>query len=293
MSANKLYEKLKKAYSDKNLNQITSNIIELYKYKRLGQIRSLVNKISPCILIEEENDAKCFSRLVMLYHPDKGEFYRNKIDQYFSLGQFEKLEEFSHILLLEDFDISPAYILDEDIEYNPEYNWDNSQNGYSYFSDSVEDYSEEFGTDTEYDRTFYNAIKLRMYGNLKQEFPSYYLEDMDDIEFAESGIELLDGIESCKHAVTINLTSNNITDISNLWYLNRVEELYLARNQIGYIDALSNMLNLKVLDLSNNEITDISPLLGLENLEYVNLIGNRIAKKQIEILKEKNLLLTY
>ncbi len=294
MSADKLlYTKLKKAYSDKNLNQITGKIIDLYKDKRLGQIRVLTNKISPFVLIDEEDDARCFSKLIMLYHPDKGEYYRNSIEQLYTSGQFDKMEEYSHILLLEDFDISPSFLIDEDIEYNPEYSWDNSQNGYRYFSDSVEDYSEEYGTDTEYDRTFYNAVKLRMYGNLKQEFPSYYLEDMDDVEFAECGIELLDGIENCKHVVTLNLSGNHITDLSGIWYLNQLEELYVAHNQIGYIDVLSNLTNLRVVDMSGNEIRDISPLFELENLEYVNLIGNKIPINQIEELKKKYIMVIH
>jgi Leucine-rich repeat (LRR) protein len=163
--------------------------------------------------------------------------------------------------------------VDEDIGYEPEYVWDPPGN---------EDAVNEFGG------TFYEAVKMRMYGNLSQELPSYYLEDFEDIEMAESYIEALDGIEHCKHVVFLDLSGNQITDISGLWSLDMLEELFLANNNIGYIDALSNLVNLREVDLSRNEIDDISPLLVLDKLEFVNLIGNNISDDQISSLRDRD-----
>ena len=79
MKEKELYTKLKEAYLDENLNRITGKLIELYKSKKFGQILTLANKIFRYELIDEKKDAKCFYKLIMLYHPDKGEYYRKTI----------------------------------------------------------------------------------------------------------------------------------------------------------------------------------------------------------------------
>lgn len=296
MVAKDLYKKLKKAYSDENLNEITGKLIELYKSKNFCQIRTIANRISNYIPINEESDTKCFSKLIMLYHPDKGDIYRKAIDKLHKDGETEELESFAHILLLEKGEISESIVCD-DFEFESDYEWDSSQEGFNYIFDSEEQYREQFDDhvieENEYEKNFYNAVKIRVYGNLNREFPPYYLHDFDDFEFAECGIEYLDGIEHCKHVITLDLSRNHITDISELWTLEGLQELYISNNHIGYIDALSNLLNLRMLDLSGNEINDITPLLILEHLEYVNLFGNKIPDKQIEHLRAKGVLVMY
>lgn len=281
-----LYTKLLEAYSDKNLNRIAGMLIQLYQAKQYVQIRTLSNKIEQYVEIDEENNAKLFSKLMMLYHPDRGEYYRNKIDQLFSENKQNDLEAFSHILQLENMEGISSFEIDEDIEYDPEYFWEAPKTGFSFHTDQDVQYGRSFEAETDYDRSFYNAVKIRMYGNTETEFPSYYLEDIEDVEYAECQIEFLDGIENCIHALVLNLSRNEISDLTPLWDLINLEELYLANNYIANLDAISNLINLTTIDLSHNEIDDISPLFDLEQLEYVNLVGNNIPKEQIEKLKE-------
>lgn len=293
MEEKELYKKLKEAYSEQNLNQITGKLIDLYKAKNYCQIRTIANRISKYIPVSEESDTKRFSRLIMMYHPDKGEIYRKAIDKAFKSKDLSELESFSHILLLEKVEFTEASVF-EDREFDSEYEFDPSQGGFNYIFDSEDEYREQFDQDSTddavYEKNFYNAVKIRIYGNLTTEFPSYYLEDYDDMEFSGCAIEYLDGIEYCKHALTLDLSRNNITDITLLWELVNLQELYLSNNHIGYIDALSNLLDLRLVDLSGNEINDITPLLHLEHLEYVNLIGNRIPSEQIDELRKKDVL---
>lgn len=288
MTQLELYNKLIKAYSDENLNQITSKLIELYKNKNFGKIREIANKISKFVIIDEEKNAKCFSKLVILYHPDKGELFRKSIKTFYSENDLENLTKYSHILLINDIENLIVTTIDEDIDYKPEYIWDiNQSEGYSFLNTDENIYTKE------YEKSFYNAIKLREYGNLDIEFPTYYLENFEDFELAYSGIKSLDGVEHCKQVVSLDVSNNEIYDISKLWDLDKLEELYLANNQIGYIDTLNNLLNLRVIDLSGNQIDDISSLLVLNKLEYVNLIGNPISISQIEKLKEKEIIVMF
>jgi hypothetical protein len=169
MEGRELYTKLKDAYSDKNLNHITGKLIDLYKSKNYCQIRTISNRISKFVPIDDDSDNKRFTKLIMLYHPDKGEIYRKAIDSVFKEGNFTELESFSHILLLEKVEFTEPDIL-EDFEFDPEYAWDDSQAGFNYIFDSEEAYNEQFDQDvpdnSDYEKTFYNAVKIRIYGNL-------------------------------------------------------------------------------------------------------------------------------
>ena len=285
MKTKELYDDLVAAYSDENLNQITAKLILLYKQKNYAKIREIANKISRYIPIDEEKDAKCFSKLIMLYHPDKGEQTRKMINELHNQNNYESLNKYAHILVLDNLESPVEFTVDENVDYNPEYAWDvDKYDGFDYDND------EEENDETDFEKSFYNLIKIREYGKVDIEFPSYYLEDFEEFEIAYSGLETLDGVEYCKHVKILDVSNNQISDLEYLWDLKHLEELYLANNQIGYIDVLSNLTNLKILDISGNQIDDILPLLDLDKLEYVNLIGNNIPKEQLELLKAKDII---
>ncbi|MFB6318620.1 leucine-rich repeat domain-containing protein [Saccharicrinis sp. FJH54] len=288
MTTKELYTKLTEAYSDKNLNRITAKLILLYKNRNYGKISEMANKISRIIAIDEENDARCFSRLIMLYHPDKGGQIRSAIERQYAQNDEAALRAFSHILLLGDPDLVVVEDVAEDVDYHPEYMWDvDMKDGFGY---DDPDGDVEASTEVDYERSFYNLIKIWEYGDVSIEFPSYYLEDFEEFEMAYSGLESLDGVEYCIHAKVLDLSDNRISDIGNLWNLQHLEELYLGNNRIGFIDSLSNLTSLRVLDLSGNRIDDVSPLMNLENLELVNLIGNPVPATQIKQLNAKGII---
>ena len=294
MGVKELYNDLVEAYSNDNLNKITGQLIWLYKNKNYGKIREIANKISKYVPIDEEKDAKCFSKLIMLYHPDKGEQFRKTIQELYEQNDYENLKKHSYILMMAEIDDITVTATNEDVDYNPEYAWDaNTNDGFSTIDSDGENDSKDYFETDDYEKSFYNMIKIREYGNLDVEFPSYYLEDFEEFEMAYSGLESLDGVEHCMHVKILDISNNAISDLENLWDLKCLEELYLANNQIGYIDALSNLIHLKVLDLSGNQIDDISPILNLENLEFVNLIGNSVSDNQIEKLKSKGMILIH
>lgn len=293
METTTLYHQLAEAYSDENLNRITRKLIELFKNKNFGKIRELANKVSKYVPIDEEKEAKCFTKLVILYHPDKGEFFRKSIKKHFDENDAENLTKHSHIFIFNQLENIVITTADLDIDYHPEYFWDTDQSEDYEFSDENETEEEAVFDDEDFEKSFYNAIKIREYGRLDIEFPTYYLEDFEDFEMTECGIETLDGVEFCKHVKILDLSNNEIADLSQLWGLTQLEELYLAHNQIGYIDTLCNLQKLKIIDLSENQIDDISPLLELEQLEYVNLIGNPVSRTQVERLRAKGTIVMY
>jgi len=288
MTSKELYTELTEAYSQENLNRITAKLILLYKNRNYSTIRAIANKISKYVWIDEEKDARCFSKLVVLYHPDKGHAIREKIQQLYDQNNFDRLQKFAHIRFVQDIENLAVETVDESIDYQPEYVWD-TYSDEGYYEDSEDDnadYIDDQG-DAEIEKSFFNLIKIREYGRTNIELPTYYLEDFEEFELAECGLESLDGVEYCTHIKILDVSNNALTDVSNLWDLQHIEELYLANNQIGYIDALNNLLKLRIVDLSGNEIEDISPLFDLENLEYVNLVGNPVSKSQLKELEKK------
>ncbi|MFC1733280.1 leucine-rich repeat domain-containing protein [candidate division KSB1 bacterium] len=290
MTGKELYEQLTKAYTEENLNRITGKLIALYKSKNFGSIREIANKVSKYVTLHEENAVHCFPKLVMLYHPDKGELFRKSIKKYYFENDIEKLTEYAHILLLNDIESIPVASISDDIDYSPEFVWQHNQKEGYYMSDQNDYDSEQTVFTGHYEKSFYNEIKIRQYGDLNISFPPHYLEDFEEFEMRGSGIESLDGVAYCKHVVHIDLSDNIITDLSELWSLTRIEELYLANNKIGYIDTLSSLVKLKVLDISGNQIDDISALFELDNLKYVNITYNPVPMDQIQKLQEKGVI---
>lgn len=296
-----LYNKLLKAYSDENLNLITAGIIGIYRSGEYNKIREITRLVSEYVDIYDEKVHKCFSKLIMTYHPDKSAAYLKEIGQIMKSDQPGGIEKYAHILLVQDLDniIVPGHY--EEIDYNPEYRWDPETRRsktklkddpavWIYDDEDYSDYEYETYYNPDMERSFYSALKLRIYGTEEVDLPFYYLEEMEEIDLSGFEIENLDGIEHCKYVRNLDLSGNKISDIADMVNLVNIEELYLQNNQIGLIDILYNLRKLRILDISANEIDDISPLFGLPKLEYVNIMNNPVPKSQISILRNNDIL---
>lgn len=283
-----LYDKLKAAYTAENMNLISGRIIHMFQehqYDSLRAIQKVVNEYTPCA---EEKINKIFSRLIMFYHPDRLSQSLVQLEKAFKAGDFEHLFSMSHILNVQNLEPNQltvsSIISDEDLA--EEFGWDGGDDAYSYFINDDED--QDLDEEMEFtSSSFLMALKRRVYGNLNVDFPLYLLEDLDEIEMADYELDSLDGIEACRYVKVVDLTNNNLTDLSELGHLRQVERLYLANNHIGMVEALSNLIVLQVLDISFNDVDDLSPLFELSHLNYLNVMGNRVPSWQLEELQLK------
>ncbi|MBC7569567.1 MAG: leucine-rich repeat domain-containing protein [Spirosoma sp.] len=75
---------------------------------------------------------------------------------------------------------------------------------------------------------------------------------------------------------TLDLSYNQITDISFLASLTRLQTLYLSDNQITDISFLASLTTLQTVNLSDNQITDYSFLASLTRLQALDLSYNQI-----------------
>jgi Leucine-rich repeat (LRR) protein len=291
MEIQTLKNNLLESYTTVNLNIISVVLLDLYKNQQFSTLQKIADLLSDFIQIEIDENGKGFSRLMLLYHPDRGEFHRSEIAKLAETENFDALLNYSHILKLERIEeMASALESLEDIDYSPVYAWDFGDDGFTIKSDSGQNQNTgNLNNRKNKAVTFYEAVKIRQYGHSKISFPAYYLEDIDEFEFAESDINDLDGIQFCIHAVSVDLSGNRIADLRLLENLGMIEMLNLSDNRISDIDALEYLTNLRELNLANNRIQDISPLFSLENLEFVDLSGNRIPTASIKKLREKGI----
>lgn len=291
MKIDELHQKLIEAYSISNLNKIAVTLISFYKNQQFSILKKIALHISDSVNIEIDDKGKGFSSFMMLYHPDRASYHINAINKFFLENNYDGLLDYAHILLLSRIDEVAASLESyEEIDYDPVYQWDFSTEGFTIFNDNdtiepLKVHSVKGKSSPKY-CNFYDAVKVRMFDNTKMEYPSYYLEDIDEFELSSSDINDLEGVEFCKHVTNLDLSNNYIYDLSPLSGLTLLEELNLADNKILDIDALSNLEKLRIIYLSNNLIDDILPIMNLPLLEYVDLTGTKVGKKQVEQLKE-------
>jgi Leucine-rich repeat (LRR) protein len=289
METGELYSKLKDAYTTDNLGLVSGRIIEMFrdkKYDALRAMQKVVNAFTPC---NEEKVNKIFSRLIMLYHPDRLRQNLELLEKAYKADDFESLYSMSHILTVQNLEpghvVLSSILTEEDLA--EEFGWDDDADGFSYFMAEEEPEQDEYEDSGLERRSFLSVLKRRVYGNLNVDFPMYLLEDLEEIEMADYELEDLDGISACHYARAVDLSNNNLTDISELGEMRQVERLYLSNNQIGLIDVLNMLSVLQVLDISYNDVDDISPLFELNYLNYLNVMGNRIPAWQLEKLQLK------
>jgi hypothetical protein len=122
MTIEELNAKLTEAYSDQNLNKITLTLLNFYKEEQYSALNKIAEIISDFVTIEISDEGKGFSKLMMLYHPDRGDFHRNAIAALTMKGDYDRLLDYSHILKLMHIEEIASNIDSlEDIDYSPVY----------------------------------------------------------------------------------------------------------------------------------------------------------------------------
>ena len=102
------------------------------------------------------------------------------------------------------------------------------------------------------------------------------VRDIDSLVLGFSNISSLSGIEYFTSLVTLDITNNNVFDISFLTNLEFLVNLYAGANNIFDISPLSEKTSFKQLYLQWNSLSDIAALENLNNLTHLSLGINSI-----------------
>jgi len=98
-----LYDKLLDGYTLENLTRITAKIIEAYRNKNHNLLHNLINCLGETVHIVDSKINKSFSKLIMLYHPDRLVYYRKEIKKNHARIDDKRLNQFSHIFQTLEF----------------------------------------------------------------------------------------------------------------------------------------------------------------------------------------------
>lgn len=99
------------------------------------------------------------------------------------------------------------------------------------------------------------------------------------------------GITGLSKLKSLNLYSNELSDLSSIAYLDTIEDLKVHTNKIKDLTPIKNFKNLKELNISENVITDLSPLEDLP-LESLKISEEQIPKLDLTpIMGKTNLLI--
>lgn len=296
MNLKQLYLDLKSTFTEENLNRITRKIINSFRNEEFDFFKNIVIHLDKFIKLDGLKLNKVFSKLVMLYHPDKLTFYQKEIENYYQNRDEEKLHQLSHIFItLQNINFISKYNTTDTLQDSggPEdYGYEVDISDLDTIFDPNDFEGEQFAEDFTFD--FLSAIKYREFGDINYNVQPYHLEELvGELNFSRHRIDDLTGIENCINITSLDLSNNEIVDITKLGFLSLLEELYLPKNEIYSVDGLSNLINLRILDLSFNNITDISPLYELPNLNYLNVIGNQIPEDQIIQMKKSRRIIVF
>jgi len=99
---------------------------------------------------------------------------------------------------------------------------------------------------------------------------------LERLNLSGNQISDISPLEGLANLIVLRLPSNQISNLSPLSALTKLITLTLESNQISSVSALSTLTNLTSLTLWNNQIQDISALSGLTQLTRLDLPGNQI-----------------
>lgn len=96
------------------------------------------------------------------------------------------------------------------------------------------------------------------------------------IDFSGSSLRFVPIVENNLEITEMDLSNNEINDLSNLSYYSNLERLFLQRNSLYDISDIAKLPNLKVLSINGNLVESLEPLKDNIKLEKLYAIENNI-----------------
>lgn len=103
-----------------------------------------------------------------------------------------------------------------------------------------------------------------------------YLSNLNTLDLSNNEITDVSFISSFTNLTSLNLENNQISDINHILENRGLKRLDVSGNLISDIRDLRHMNTIQYLDLSDNRITDISPLSTMYDLESLYISDNNL-----------------
>ncbi|MGO5093901.1 leucine-rich repeat domain-containing protein [Clostridium sp. LCP25S3_F10] len=126
------------------------------------------------------------------------------------------------------------------------------------------------------DKVFEELVRKEINKSSGYVYPSD-LENIKELDFHNTHIEKLNGIENMTSLEKLNLSGTDIKDISLLKYLTNLREVNISNTSISDITALENSIYIRYLNLNKTEITTLEVIKKFEHIEKLYVSGTKIS----------------
>lgn len=301
MNQLQLYRILEDAYNEKNLNDISSRIITIYRSKQFELLLQIGKKLKSFINADSMQISRLFNRLILLYHPDKLNYYLSELKKYRHQPDSPGLQQFTHILHIQEvLAAQPSKPDNDHFDFHDIYC---SQVRYGYDEDEFDSVinpgEENYYPDPESESeplftNFISIIQAEEQLDFSLNSMQFCLSQLGgELDLSNRSIGNLTGIEYCTNITCLDLSHNQLIAIDEIGSLHLLESLYLSGNTVSDISCLAQLKHLKEIDLSYNDIDNIDSLFDLPQLQYLNIAGNPVSDDQITRLEEKGILVIH
>lgn len=100
------------------------------------------------------------------------------------------------------------------------------------------------------------------------------VESVHTLVCSGKGVKSLDGMEQLPALKNVNLSHNQVTDLTPLSEVKSLQVLYATNNQIESVEALEDLPELNSISLRSNLLTDVDALYTLPQLEKLYVQEN-------------------
>ncbi len=110
-----------------------------------------------------------------------------------------------------------------------------------------------------------------------------------ELKLSGLGVYDLSPLTNLSFLETIDLSSNDLSDVSvfyNCPSKEKIVSLNLASNNITDVSPLLSLTNLETLNLANNEVSSVLTLMNMSSLKTLDLSGNPLTEEQIKNLRD-------
>lgn len=123
-----------------------------------------------------------------------------------------------------------------------------------------------------------SAVRAEVFAKRYNEEP-LTVDDVKNISRVvgvKKGIKSLEGLQHCAALMLIDLSGNEIVDLSPISGLKRLQSITLSKNQITDLKPLEELTAVQLLDIADNKVTQLDALAKMSNLRSLWLANNQV-----------------
>ncbi|WP_147401223.1 MucBP domain-containing protein, partial [Brochothrix thermosphacta] len=95
------------------------------------------------------------------------------------------------------------------------------------------------------------------------------MEKLRVLRSRDGGISSLEGLQYAKNLSSLDIATNEVSDLSPISGLTMISSLVISSNPVSDISPISNLINLKTLYIEKTRVTNFDALNGLGSLESI------------------------